>query len=356
MPLPRSLFAGARSIARHHPPAHLLRPLASSTTRFNSTSSFVDVQHSELLARAGDKPQVDVDKDGQAKKDVKRRAEELSRQEDTSRWTGKLTPTTSHLFKLVLPLPRSLAALSQGQSEATAEKSSTSRQAPEPTARQPELNVVETAYLLHPSQPLSHVSRLILGSLPSSERSAEVEFRAVSGRDHDAYPSATSPSSSTSDASSASANTSTGPGSGSSGEVEALETVAEEGGPILNDRNPNGAELQEVRWSTSTDLGDFIKQSTLAQEFKIVVRPEESSTASTSTSVSGTGSAGSTTMPSLSPLTLKVKIPTFASRTVYLRRRLLKLTTEIAKMTEQKKMYVHTLSSYLPLQAIRSGC
>jgi hypothetical protein len=214
--------------------------------------------------------------------------------------------------------------------------------------------VVETAYLLHPSQPLSHVSRLILGSLPSSERSAEVEFRAVSGRDHDAYPSATSPSSSTSDASSPSADTSTGSGSGSgsSGEVEALETVAEEGGPILNDRNPKGAELQEVRWSTSTDLGDFIKQSTLAQEFKIVVRPEESSTASTSTSVSETGSAGSM---SLSPLTLKVKIPTFASRTVYLRRRLLKLTTEIAKMTEQKKMYVHTLSSYLPLHAIGSG-
>ena len=332
MPLPRSLFAGTRSIARTHPSISCLArtsrsfPHATSTTRFNSTSSFVDVQHSELLSRAGDKPQVDVEKDDQTKKDVKKRAEELSRQEDTSRWTGKLTPTTSHLFKLVLPLPRSLAELAKDStSRSNASQVGTTDAAGNTTESQPK--VVETAYLLHPSQPLSHVSRLILGSLPSSERSAEVEFRAVSGRDHDAYPSATS-----------------------TGSGETAETVGEEGGPILNDRKPGGQDLQEVRWSTSTDLGDFIKQSTLAQSFKIVVRPEEVVHADTSTAMGKEGEATRSpaqrqSSTSVSPLTLKVQIPTFASRTVYLRRRLLKLTTEIAKMTEQKKWYVLPPSS-----------
>lgn len=310
MPLPRSLLTSTRSAIRL---TGTSRSLPHASVRWNSTSSFVDVQHSELLARAGDKPRIDVDKDNSTQKEVKRRAEELTKQDDTSRWTGKLTPTTSHLFKLVLPLPRSLAELqsAKGASSTTGDNADG---VAEPTGST--TNPIETAYLLHPSQPLSHVSRLILGSLPSSERSAEVEFRAVSGRDHDAYPSATSE-----------------PSHPGRGDGVQQETVGPEGGPILNDRNPQGEDLQEVRWSTSTDLGDFIKQSTLAQSFRIVVRPEEAR----GQTLGPQGVEGKGKAEAGRPLTLKVKIPTFASRTVYLRRRLLKLTTEIAKMTDQKK-------------------
>jgi len=300
MLLPRTLNLSVRSIGSRistrslHASSLRLRPGVTT-----GTSSFIDVQHSEFLARAGNKPVEEVTKDRQLADDVQKRVNELEMDgKGDERWTGKLTPTTSHLFKLVLPIPKSLAAYSAGTSGSQPDKNTTN-------ASQTTPDLIETAYLLHPSQPLSHVSRLILGSLPSSERSAEVEFRAVSGRDHDAYPSSVdAPSSMDS------------------------EMVGPEGGPILNDRKPGGEELQEVRWSTSTDLGDFIKQSTLAQSFKIVVRPEDA--------VDG-GQAMQATGSKKESLVLKVKIPTFASRTVYLRRRLLSLTKEIAKMTEQKK-------------------
>ena len=307
MLLPRTLNLSVRSIGSRPPSVSIrTRSLHANAFRLRpgattGTSSFVDVQHSEFLARAGNKPVEEVTKDSQTADDVKKRVNELEMDgQGDERWTGKLTPTTSHLFKLVLPIPKSLAAYTAGSSGSNLENSTKSTAQTTP-------DLIETAYLLHPSQPLSHVSRLILGSLPSSERSAEVEFRAVSGRDHDAYPSSVdAPSSMDSD------------------------MVGPEGGPILNDRKPGGEELQEVRWSTSTDLGDFIKQSTLAQSFKIVVRPEDGEGANDAQGMQAKGSKKES-------LVLKVKIPTFASRTVYLRRRLLSLTKEIAKMTEQKK-------------------
>lgn len=205
---------------------------------------------------------------------------------------GKLSPTSSHLIKLVVPLPPSLHA---------------ALDVPAPSSTSPpSFKVIDTAFLLHPSQPLSHVSRLILGSLPAGERDAEVEFRAVSGREHSAYPSTQSQDS------------------------EEEEDAA--GGPLLHERNPDGDDMQEVRWSTSTDLGDFIKQATLAKHFRIVLKPSWEAVKGGSASLSQT--AGE---PELS---LKIMIPSFDSRTRYLRKRLLYLTREIAQLTQKKKKYV----------------
>lgn len=208
---------------------------------------------------------------------------------------GRLSPTSSHLFKLVLPLPRELPT-----------SSSTSSSSPG-TLNTP----IETAFLLHPSQPLSHVSRLILGSLSPSDRSAQVEFRALADiRGNDKKKTLKSDE----------------------------DQDDDQDGPMLreeleesNDGAAAGDSVREVRWSTSTDLGDFVKQSTLGQSFRIVIRPEASGE-----------NASTTCSPSdLAPLSIQVLIPSFASRTAYLRRRLLKLTRAIAQSTADKKKLDH---------------
>lgn len=76
--------------------------------------------------------------------------------------SGKLSPTSSHLFKLILPLeqPR--------------------KRDRKPTKSSPGKPPPPTVFLLHPSQPLSHVSRLILASLAPD--TPTVSFRSVTPR------------------------------------------------------------------------------------------------------------------------------------------------------------------------------
>ena len=182
-----------------------------------------------------------------------------------SQWQGKLSPTSSHLFKLLLPLPRS-SHFKGGD------------RPPQPTA-----------FLLHPSQPLSHLARLIVGSLPPQYRDCEISFLALTGQEKDI------------DSHLRNAEEAEGEG-------------RQEGGPFLRERTGDGR-WQEVSWSQSTDLSDFIKQACLNEKFKITIEP----------SSEGEG------------VTLEVSIPSFASRTTYLRHRLLKLTRELDEMTKKKK-------------------
>ncbi|KAI5454886.1 hypothetical protein NCC49_002164 [Naganishia albida] len=323
---------------------------ASSAVASDTQPATIDVQHAEFVAQAKAKSRFEADKgksqgnpEGKlaggeglstSRQAVKGFASAMQNGECASSqsgahsgtYTGRLSSTSSHLFKLIVPLPPSLhAALGiQGSDSASC----------------PPSKVVDTAFLLHPSQPLSHVSRLILGSLPASERDADVEFRAVSGRDHAAYPSPTK------------------------GTEEADETTDDEGGPLLYERNPEGEDLQEVRWSTSTDLGDFIKQATLAQHFRIVLKPSWEAGMGQSTpllkdrvptvKVVGSGSAEHSKHPEkqsestsqsskdesvadFPELSLKIMIPSFESRTRFLRKRLLHLTRQIAEVTQKKK-------------------
>lgn len=72
---------------------------------------------------------------------------------------GKVSPTSSHLFKLILPLGH----LQSGS------KTDIKRVPP------------PTVFLLHPSQPLSHVSRLIIASF--APRTPTVSFRCRSPGD-----------------------------------------------------------------------------------------------------------------------------------------------------------------------------
>ncbi|KZT63608.1 hypothetical protein DAEQUDRAFT_680072 [Daedalea quercina L-15889] len=101
---------------------------------------------------------------------------------------GKLSPTSSHLFKLILPLGHL-----RSQSSTAAKV-----KAPPPTV-----------FLLHPSQPLSHVARLILAQMAPDTPS--ISFRSTT---------------------------------------------------------PSG---RTFRWADSTDVGDFIRDAARATEFTICI-------------------------------------------------------------------------------------
>lgn len=195
------------------------------------------------------------------------------------KWQGRLSPTTSHLFKLVLPLPRSDLD-----------------DHPQPTA-----------FLLHPSQPLSHLSRLISGSLPPDQRDVEIQYLALTGQESDLDSHLRNAQE-------------------EQDEDGDDTTTRQEGGPFLHERQGGKGRWQEVSWSQSTDLSDFIKQSCLNEKFKILIQRQP------------VGRSGHNR--GNNELVLEVVIPSFDSRTKYLRKRLLSLTKDLDEMTRQKKSWV----------------
>ncbi|THH17232.1 hypothetical protein EW146_g3537 [Bondarzewia mesenterica] len=145
----------------------------------NPSSKWTQESHSNVFESAGT--------DGSA--------EEVDR---LTEGKGKLSPTSSHLFKLILPLGAITATLRNG-----AARPASVTEIPPPTV-----------FLLHPSQPLSHVNRLIVSSFFPAK--PEVSFRTVA---------------------------------------------------------PYGQHLQ---WSDSTDLGDFIRAAARTTEFSIHISPSAS--------------------------------------------------------------------------------
>lgn len=130
-------------------------------------------------------------------------------------------------------------------------------------------------------------------------------------------------------------------------EAEMAQPSRQEGGPFLEERSRNAGRFQEVSWSPSTDLSDFIKQSCLDERFKIVIKPEPApsydneavsrSPPNADRAPRASGETKESHGPGPSGLILEVAIPSFASRTTFLRRRLLDLTKKLDTMTKQKK-------------------
>ncbi|KAK0229981.1 hypothetical protein EDD85DRAFT_775946 [Armillaria nabsnona] len=131
------------SLLRHHPAPFRALPISRTIRRLSAvpdSQEGINVAHAQFLAGA---PAHTKWEGGEV-------ADEL---EGVSPGSGKLLPTSSHLFKLILPMPNSTKP--------------------------------PTVILLHPAQPLSHVSRLIQSSLtevPLPTRISFQSFAAVSKR------------------------------------------------------------------------------------------------------------------------------------------------------------------------------
>ena len=166
---------------------------------------------------------------------------------------GKLSPTSSHLFKLILPLD-----------DARNARARAAPKAPPPTV-----------FLLHPSQPLSHVARLILASLAPGAH--DVSFRSTT---------------------------------------------------------PSG---RVVRWADSTDVADFIRDASRAREFTVCIAPAPPRDDPIPAPSSSPPPSESPREDEHAETLIPVEVPSFTDRTRFLRRRLARVEGTLAQMEALKR-------------------
>ncbi|KZF19205.1 DUF607-domain-containing protein [Xylona heveae TC161] len=241
----------------------------------------------------------------------------VKRQRQASAMTkGKLLTTPARLLKLILPL--------------TTQDKNSDRKDVEPLA-----------LLVHPQQPLSYLERLIQSELPSikteegRDKVPRVWFRAEESQGDEMGPDKREPedegkqavkqdeSKKSSDgkdldetnidgevhrtgilkhSSNKAKEMRGGPGEGG---VEAYSGLGREA------QSPQGDEKKFVRWSSSTEIGDFIRDAARGQEFAVEIEglPKE----------------------------IRVGVPSFSDRTYYLRMRLRKTSKKLASMADIKR-------------------
>ncbi|EIN14707.1 hypothetical protein PUNSTDRAFT_81254 [Punctularia strigosozonata HHB-11173 SS5] len=212
-----------------------------------------NVSHSRFINEASPRTRWkdDIDNEG-ALKGIEEAEEHFA---DLKPGKGKLSPTSTHLFKLILPLGHLSSRYNSKNEESS----------PAPP----------TVFLLHPSQPLSHVSRLILASLAPATPS--ITFR------------------------------STSPTTGS-----------------------------EFQWSDATDVADFARDAASAREFWIHISNSPIPAVGVSPQLKDP-KGESNQVDGLQDTVIEVEVPTFADRTRYLRRRLDIIGRELKEMETLKK-------------------
>jgi hypothetical protein len=188
---------------------------------------------------------------------------------------GKLLTTPSRLLKLVLPL--------------TTNDHNDDRK-----------DIAPLALLIHPQQPLSYLERLIQAELPTmtnekgENRVPSISFRAMEAKDDEIKPKSQTPE-----------EQEKGPNARPLGDggVQSYSGAGREG---------SGEDEGEfVRWSASTEIGDFIRDAARAKEFEVEIEG--------------------------SPKTIKVAVPSFNDRTYYLRQRLRRTSRKIADLATIKE-------------------
>ena len=220
---------------------------------------------------------------------------------------GKLLTTPSRLLKLILPL--------------TTEDNNTDRKDVEPLA-----------LLVHPQQPLSYLERLIQSELPSiknekgEEKIPTVYFRAEDSDQGDMKPRSKTTREADKEQEEGleennfdgqtektgklnrrtekeAAELRGGPGEGG---VESYSGLGRE-----HEAAEEGNERKFVRWSSSTEIGDFIRDAARGKEFAVEIEG--------------------------APRDIRVGVPSFNDRTHYLRSRLRQTSKKISNMADVKR-------------------
>ncbi|KAK3346946.1 hypothetical protein B0T25DRAFT_461364 [Lasiosphaeria hispida] len=196
---------------------------------------------------------------------------------------GKLLTTPTRLLKLILPLPISLEKNSDNNGHEYGRSVSASN------------TIQPLALLIHPQQPLSYVERLIQAEIPpvledGKEKIPNIYFRAEDTDRDDNRPT------SKSDASSKDNRKETSPT-----HVASYSGLGHEG------PERKGAEKNWVRWSSSTEIGDFIRDAARGREFAIEIEGHH--------------------------IEMRVSVPSFNDRTYYMRVRLRRMSKELEKLS-----------------------
>ena len=192
---------------------------------------------------------------------------------------GKLLTTPSRLLKLVLPLTTS-------------------------DQNDDRKDVAPLALLIHPQQPLSYLERLIQAELPTmtndkgENRVPAISFRAAEAKDDEIKPKKQTPEEQQRGQKKSQGNEPLGDGGVQSYSGAGREGSGEDSGEF-------------VRWSASTEIGDFIRDAARAKEFEVEIEGN--------------------------PKAIQVAVPSFNDRTYYLRQRLRRTSRKIADMASIKQ-------------------
>lgn len=233
---------------------------------------------------------------------------------------GKLLTTPTRLFKLVLPL--------------IIHDNNSDRKDAEPLA-----------LLVHPSQPLSYLERLIQAELPllktsGTEKIPDVNFRAEdamaehddtqgtsrkkeTAEDLDAMESERDSTQSSAHRHSPAVARELRGGHGEGG-VESYSGLGKEA-----EDSPGGF----VRWSKSTEIGDFVRDAARGKEFAVEIEG--------------------------APQEIRVGVPSFGDRTYYLRIRLRKKSQQISTMADVKRecdLQAHQYSQRIAIAGFAGMC
>lgn len=202
---------------------------------------------------------------------------------------GKLLTTPSRMLKLILPL--------------TPKDTNSDRK-----------NVEPLALLVHPQQPLSYLERLIQAELPpiedkhGREKTPTITFRGEDSAEEDTEPEKSMEHD--------------GDEAQESDDLEKADRMMIDGklektGRIRSQPGNDDVEVKDpehanfVRWSPSTEIGDFIRDASRGKEFSVEIEG--------------------------SPEPIYVGVPSFSDRTFYLRMRLRKIAKRISTMADIKK-------------------
>lgn len=163
---------------------------------------------------------------------------------------------------------------------------------------------------MHPKQPLSYVERLIQAELPpvvkdGKERIPNVYFRAEDTEGSSSQDITRSELRHREETNQPSAS------AAASGDLDTPPNVASFSGLGREGPKREQKEKNWVRWSSSTELGDFIRDAARGREFAIEVE--------------GYG------------IEMRVGVPSFNDRTYYMRMRLRKMTKQIEQMARLKQ-------------------
>jgi hypothetical protein len=180
--------------------------------------------------------------------------------------------TPTRLLKLILPVP--FHPEQKHINETKEQRKERSKKSVEPLA-----------LLVHPQQPLSYLERLIQAEIPplrnkDKEKLPDIIFRAE-GDSHESHREK---------------------------QADGANVASYTG---LGHEGPSKDEASWVRWSGSTEIGDFIRDAARGREFAIEIE--------------GYGKE------------LRVAVPSFKDRTYYMRQRLKTMSADIDAMSQLKK-------------------
>jgi hypothetical protein len=184
--------------------------------------------------------------------------------------------TPTRLLKLILPLPFRPDQVYINPGKDKGKKDADDKKDSE--------NVEPLALLVHPQQPLSYLERLIQAEIPpllvdGREQLPAIAFRAEADQGE-----------------------TRGKRKGSGNNVASYSGLGREG--------PDRSDVNWVRWSSSTEVGDFIRDAARGKEFAIDIQ----------------GHKGE----------VRVAVPSFKDRTHYMRMRLRRMSRRIDEMSKVK--------------------